>query len=275
MSQEKVAHLRIIGDCHGKYDKYLHLAKQATYSLCVGDVGFEYSYFERLLDPQFGKMLGGNHDNYSKTFCKCQEEIEAMKQALGPSLFAAGGGPLSAELAAVKECDKCEGRGFVFTKLSRHFLKDFGTWEVPDFGTIFYVRGAWSIDKDWRTNNVSWWEDEELTYQQCVNAIEAYEKLKPDFVVTHTVPESIIRYIPFNRMFGDQIYRNRTEQMLENMYQLHQPKKWIFGHWHVDWRQWIEHPKTNTKTEFICRKELGHIDFCKSIDGQKIEISCS
>jgi hypothetical protein len=102
-----------------------------------------------------------------------------------------------------------------------------------------------------------------------------YEQLKPDFVVTHTVPESIIKFIPFNRMFGDTIYRNRTEQMLENMYQLHQPKKWIFGHWHVDWRQWIEHPKTNKKTEFICRKELGYIDFQKSIDGEKIEIAAS
>ncbi len=241
-------HLRIIGDCHGKCDKYLHLAKQAKFSLCVGDVGFDYSYYERLLDPLYGKFLGGNHDNYTKTTCPiCQG----------------------------KACLECESRGYNFSHLSPHFLKDFGVWEVPDFGSIFYVRGAWSIDKSWRLPNVSWWEDEELTYQQCVNAIQAYEQMKPEFVVTHTVPQSIIPSIPFNRMFGDTIHGNRTEQMLENMYQLHQPKKWIFGHWHVDWRKWFEHPKTNCKTEFICLKELGYIDFQQSIDGQKIEISHS
>jgi hypothetical protein len=235
MSKDKVSHLRIIGDCHGKYDQYLHLAKESTYSLCVGDVGFEYSYFERLLDPEFGKFIGGNHDNYCKQPC-CKDG-----------------------------CEKCENRGFTFTKLSRHFLKDFGVWEVPDFGSIFYVRGAWSIDQDWRIRNVSWWEDEELTYQQCVNAIELYEKLKPEFVVTHTVPESVIPSVPFNKMFGDTIRGSRTEQMLENMYQIHQPLRWIFGHWHVDWKKWFEHPKTSKKTEFICLKELGCMDFQKKI----------
>lgn len=242
MSQEKVAHLRVIGDCHGKYDKYLHLAKESTYSLCVGDVGFEYSYFQRLLDPEFGKFVGGNHDNYTKEDCSCKK------------------------VPTEDTCDKCEGRGFVFTHLSRHFLKDFGVWEVPEFGPIFYTRGAWSIDRDWRIANVSWWEDEELTYQQCVNAIALYEKLKPEFVVTHTVPQSVIPSIPFNRSFGDKIYQNRTEQMLENMYQIHQPLRWIFGHWHVDWRKWFEHPITNKKTEFICLAELGYIDFQKKIE---------
>jgi len=62
---------------------------------------------------------------------------------------------------------------------------------------------------------------------------------------------------------------------LENMYYHHQPKKWIFGHWHVDWRQREEHPKTHIQTEFICRKELGYIDFAKSVDGEKIEIATS
>lgn len=244
MSKEKAAHLRVIGDCHGKYDKYLHLAKESVYSLCVGDVGFEYSYFQRFLDPEFGKFIGGNHDNYTTEPCHACKGKDK------------------------DNCSVCETRGYTFSHLSRHFLKDYGVWEVPDFGSIFYTRGAWSIDQDWRVRNVSWWEDEELTYQQCVNAIGLYEKLKPDFVITHTVPESIIPAIPFNRMFGDKIYRNRTEQMLENMYQIHQPIRWIFGHWHVDWKKWIEHPTTNKKTEFICLQELGHIDFQKKVEDE-------
>lgn len=236
---------RCIGDCHGNHEELVKLCKEAEYSICVGDIGFSYDYLKENLDANRNKLLLGNHDNYTKEICPiCQG----------------------------KACLECESRGYNFSHLSSHFLKDFGIWEVPKFGSIFYVRGAWSIDKDWRINNVSWWEDEELTYQQCVNAINAYEQVKPEFVVTHTVPESIIPSIPFNKMFGETIYRNRTEQMLENMYQIHQPKKWIFGHWHVDWRKWFEHPKTKEKTEFICLKELGYIDFQESIDGQKIEI---
>jgi hypothetical protein len=73
--------------------KDAHIAmftKDQCEKLCVGDVGFEYSYFERLLNPEYGKFLGGNHDNYSKMPCKCQDGIKAIKEAVGPSLFAAG-----------------------------------------------------------------------------------------------------------------------------------------------------------------------------------------
>ena len=222
-------HFRIIGDCHGYYRKYVDLAKEAKYSLCVGDVGFEYDYLTVNLDSNFHKFVGGNHDNYTKEKCsKCSDG-----------------------------CEFCENRGFVFTKLSPHFLSDFGVLEIPDFGSIFYVRGAWSIDAKLRIPNVSWWEDEELTYQQCINAIAKYKEVKPDFVVAHTAPTSIIPNIPFDKSFGNTLHKNRTESMLEEMYSFHQPKKWIFGHWHTNWRQDF------TNTEFICINELGFLDFAK------------
>ena len=147
--------------------------------------------------------------------------------------------------------------GYKFCDMPPHFLKDYGIWEIPDFGPIFYVRGAWSLDKDFRLPGISWWEDEELTYAQCLKAIELYTKAKPDFVVTHTAPASIIPSIPFKRIFGDKIYGSRTESMLEEMYKIHQPKTWIFGHFHVDWTQTIG------KTKFICLNELSYIDFPK------------
>lgn len=232
------AWVRLIGDVHGKYDKYLPLTKGAEYSLCVGDIGFNYSYLTRHLNPEKHKIIGGNHDCYNTADC--------------PNCNKSG-------------CDNCEGRGYVFSDLSQHFLKDYGVYQIPEFDPIFYVRGAWSIDQAWRHSGISWWKDEELTYQQCDNAICKYQELKPSFMVTHTVPQSIIPYIPFGKIFGDKIYNNRTEQMLDNMYEYHQPVHWVFGHWHVDWRKWIEHPKTGKKTEFICLKELGHADFEKKM----------
>lgn len=66
MPKPKTAYLRIIGDVHGKHDKYVHLASQAEYSLQIGDLGFDYSYVDRNLDYHNHKVIGGNHDNYTK-----------------------------------------------------------------------------------------------------------------------------------------------------------------------------------------------------------------
>ena len=225
--------LRIIGDVHGKLREYTTLAKQATYSLCVGDVGFDYRYITQNLHPKYHKCIGGNHDNYTTKQC-CSYG-----------------------------CDKCEGRRYTFSVLSRNFLKDFGTWNVPGFGSLFYVRGAWSIDADYRLPGISWWPDEELNYQQMIKAIEEYKKVKPNFVVTHTVPQCIVPHFFKGSMFGSKIYTPRTEQGLENMYHVHQPDTWVFGHWHYDWEDEIEHAETGKKTRFICLSELKYKDFDK------------
>jgi hypothetical protein len=49
--KKKTAFFRIIGDVHGKYDKYAHVATQAEYSLQVGDMGFDYRYRGRRKAP--------------------------------------------------------------------------------------------------------------------------------------------------------------------------------------------------------------------------------
>ena len=35
-------YLRIIGDVHGHYDRYVKLAKKARHSIQLGDLGFDY-----------------------------------------------------------------------------------------------------------------------------------------------------------------------------------------------------------------------------------------
>ncbi len=228
---------RIIGDVHGKFKQYVELAEGAEYSLCVGDVGFNYNYLDRL-DPEHHKCIGGNHDNYT---------------------------PIECTACKGKKCEKCEMRGYWFCLLSKHFLKDYGVWEVPGFGPIFYVRGAWSIDKHFRTPMVSWWKDEELTREQFGRANQYYQEVKPDFVVTHTCPASVIHEFFKPNMFGDKTTENLTERQLDWLYTYHQPKKWFFGHWHQNWTKELEEFRTRKKTEFTCLAELAHVDFEKSI----------
>jgi len=225
----KKAYFRIIGDVHQKQDKYARIALEAEYSLQVGDMGFDYSYLDAYLDPDKHKVLAGNHDNYNTQKC-CESG-----------------------------CEKCEGRGYIFCDQTKHFLKDFGVLEIPRMHPIFYVRGAWSIDFLYRTPGISWWEDEELTMAQCEKAISLYKEVKPDFVVTHSTPLSVASCIPFKSSFGTDLHKTRTDQMLDAMYDAHQPAFWIFGHYHLDWRKDLSN--NGRETTFICLNELSYKDF--------------
>ena len=57
--------LTFIGDCHGKYDKYLEIIEQHEYTLQIGDFGFNYDCLA-FVEENKHKILLGNHDNYDK-----------------------------------------------------------------------------------------------------------------------------------------------------------------------------------------------------------------
>jgi hypothetical protein len=58
-----------IGDVHGKYGKYIDILKNCHHSVQVGDMGFNYSFFDQIvprIDSNRHVFFGGNHDNYDK-----------------------------------------------------------------------------------------------------------------------------------------------------------------------------------------------------------------
>lgn len=121
--------------------------------------------------------------------------------------------------------------------------------DLGDFGYIeqfnlFFFRGAYSIDKQYRTVGVDWWVNEELSYQDCVAAIYQYTKVKPELVISHDCPLSIC-----SSLFG---FRDMTKTRfaLETMLNIHKPKIWLFGHHH----QSID--KVIDGVRFICLNEL-------------------
>jgi hypothetical protein len=131
---------------------------------------------------------------------------------------------------------------------------------IPD-GTIendvMLVGGAWSIDRDWRTPGVDWWEDEELSYQELNNLIGVYETVKPRVMITHDCP-TLAAYYMFIRngksIGGNVQHLTRTGEALQAMFEIHQPEQWYFGHWH--------HTKSMdiNGTRFQCIGELDFID---------------
>lgn len=125
------------------------------------------------------------------------------------------------------------------------FIKEnYSTNNFSINNNIMTVRGAYSIDQYFRTKNVDWWSDEELNYQEMQYAIDLYHLHKPKIMITHDCPQTIREQL-FN------IYdKSITSNGLQIMFEIHQPKIWLFGH---------HHKSINTNingTQFICLKEL-------------------
>lgn len=123
-------------------------------------------------------------------------------------------------------------RDGIFVRQPPHFLGDYGSWDVPGLGKLFYIRGGRSIDRVQRTEGLDWWPDEELTYKRLDEVISAYAEAKPDFVVSHEVPAFLIQEVT---LWPSPIAPSMTSRALENMFDRHQPKAWVFGHFHHDW----------------------------------------
>ena len=103
-------------------------------------------------------------------------------------------------------------------------------WSISTSG-LMTVRGAYSVDKAYRTENVDWWANEELNYEEMQRAIDSYISNKPKIMITHDCP-------------------HEARQSLFGITENHQPELWVFGHHHKSKNEVIN------GTRFICLAEL-------------------
>jgi len=146
---------------------------------------------------------------------------------------------------------------------SPYYLGDWGMRTVGGV-TFFFLGGAWSIDQSMRIEGRDWWRDEELSIAELNTAFDAYCEIKPDIVLSHDGPK-VATGILLNKfaLHKSEPFRSRTGQALDAMYDFHQPLKWVFGHWHMRWRQTIG------RTDFRCLEELGWCQINTTKDGAK------
>lgn len=197
--------ITIIGDVHGKYDRYHKIIRQKEkypFTVQLGDFGFKYDTLDNV-DYDHHIILGGNHDNY----------------------------------------DICHNYP--------HFLSDYGY--MVDFNGIdfFYYRGAYSIDRIYRTIGIDWWEKEQVGIEAFMKAREIYRSIKPNIMITHDCPEDIAQQMVPP---GERVYQNNTNWALQELLNIHQPKLWLFGHWHKS--RTIQYGNT----KFVCLDELETYD---------------
>ncbi len=150
---------------------------------------------------------------------------------------------------------------------SPHCLGDYGVWSVPEFGDVFYIRGAWSIDQKMRTPGLDWWPEEELTNAECEKALELYKEVCPKFVVSHECPLDIVQFVTspqfaYDMGFSGSVIHTNTNRILQRMREFHAPKLHVFGHYHTK-LDIIAHD-----CRYVCLPELGVLDLPKNyVDG--------
>lgn len=112
-----------------------------------------------------------------------------------------------------------------------NYLGDFGYIEKWD---LFYVSGAWSIDRKYRIEGSTWWSEEELGMKDSNDALKLYMESKPRIMITHDCPE-IAKINTLTHIHGENPNNipTRTNQLFQAMFEFHKPSYWFFGHYHV------------------------------------------
>ncbi len=217
--------MRIIGDVHGLYDRYYNIAKDAEYSFQLGDFGFHnawnaLSYSD--LDPLKHRVGQGNHDPHA--------DVHNFK----------------------------------------HFVGRYGAVDIGSHRP-FWIGGALSIDLVYRVahwlqanrdpSQQTWWAEEQLCLEEMEDCRKQYSEAKPDLVISHTAPSAVINLFadhkPGNILdhYGWGFdYQDITSQFLTSLWNIHKPKLWIFGHFHVSY------DAITSGTRFKCLAELEHFD---------------
>lgn len=199
----------LIGDVHGQWFKLKKILENCDEAIQLGDLGIGF--------PERIRKFDFDSDSWKTMydFSNFTYNVDKFKFIRGnhDSPF------------------KC--------KRHQNYLGDFGVYK-----DIFFISGAWSIDKDVRTPGYDWWSDEELTIVDFYKALELYTKVKPDIVISHDCPQRVLY------LLHSYPIPTRTGQGLEAMLSEHAPKEWYFAHHHMSFE------RTVGQTKFKCLNEL-------------------
>lgn len=186
-----------VGDVHGKFYQYKTLIHGHKNTFQVGDFGMGFD--ERIDDATKEWMKDLNQNNSHRFIRGNHDNVSICRDTPGYVP---------------------DGTYFEDTK-------------------IFAVGGAWSIDYLYRTEGKNWWADEEVSEEEFAVIFDKYVETKPEIMVTHDCPDSVATSLFFDSGLmnshpkGDPMqYYTRTSDWLQKFFEAHQPRHWLFGHWH-------------------------------------------
>lgn len=113
------------------------------------------------------------------------------------------------------------------------FAKDGEIYDIE--GTKYFViGGAYSVDKQYRTPNVDWWEDEQPSDEIKQYVEQQIEERDFDVVLSHTCPQKYTPTEMFLPGLEQSIIDKSTEEWLDKIEEKIDYKTWLCGHWHTD-----------------------------------------
>lgn len=210
----------LTGDTHGEIDSDKlfvgDLAEKASskddYVIILGDFGFIWTNSpddtERFWLREFENMpwttlfIDGNHENFARLNNYPVEEWHGGK------------------VHRINDSVIHLMRGQVFD---------------IDGKSFFTFGGAKSIDAALRTEGLSWWPEEQASYNEIQ---EGFDNLlahgnKVDYVLTHTCVTDVCRLIA-SRSIGGYYEPDSMTKILDAYHSVMDFEAWYFAHWHVD-----------------------------------------
>lgn len=113
-----------------------------------------------------------------------------------------------------------------------------GEYYIINNTSFWVMGGASSIDKAYRTRNISWWEEELPSNKEYNNAIENLAKYnnKVNYIITHCCSEQIMHNF-INYYFKT----DELNKFFNNIDKCVEFDHWYFGHYHKDINMDIKH----------------------------------
>lgn len=105
---------------------------------------------------------------------------------------------------------------------------------IIDNKKILTFGGATSIDKYFRTENISWWKEEVPTIDELQHAKSNLEKYnnQVDYIITHSIDEHALAQLSISLKSKIKVFEENylLNWIAENVTYKH----WYFGHFHLD-----------------------------------------
>lgn len=214
--------LFITGDIHGHFDisklqdDRLKKAKEGDYLIICGDFGLIWNLCETKNEkywliwlskkPWTTLFVDGNHENFDR-------------------------------LNSYPVIQKWNGKVHQITNNIYHLMRG-EIYEIEN-KRIFSFGGAFSHDRIYRKENVSWWQDELPDKEECKHAIENLDKYnnQVDIIITHDAPKSLARRYGYgNGILSPTYSSNKVDILafLEFLNSFVQYKVWFCDHYHMD-----------------------------------------
>jgi 3-oxoacid CoA-transferase subunit A len=211
----------ITGDTHSNFHDVVMFAlrnntKRSDVLIILGDAGINYCADERDIElkKQLHKLpitlfcIHGNHEIRPET------------------------------ISTYEEAERFGGK--VYIEKAYPYLMFAKDGEIYNFNgrKCIVIGGAYSVDKYQRTENLSWWADEQPSkvIKKRVESKLDSVNWQVDAVFSHTCPSKYVPYECFLNFIDQSTVDRSTEEWLDEIENKLIYKEWYCGHWHTDKR---------------------------------------